>query len=606
MFHTKQAIRGHTHLGYRKQRGVALIFTAFILLALVAAMGLAIDVGRLYAAQQNLQTAADIAALETARFVGGCREPGNGETLQSIAQAAVNRNFAARAADDSPDAPGAPTVSTLQTGFVTATDGIRSLGATPAGNRATGVALTVTDNNFNPLFTGLFTGNTLTASAGARSAPIAGLALGTSLATVDPDLLGDLLGINLAVASMGNLATSSISLGDLLDVNAGVVTTEDVARLTVNDALENIGDTLNGSARTTVNAIRMELGDAPLSEIFDLAGPTGSDVSVSVGALVNSAAQLVAADRQQAIAVPLNITLPVGLGGITANLRILEPPQTQIGPAGRNTQGDFFTTVRSAQVALELRLNLELLATAPLADLPIVVNIADGDASLSRIVCPTASLRQFEVDVEGQTSLLTAGIGSINTSNEFEPGSATLLAGLVTVSNSNDNGLSTVESRPFPTLSPDAPFVITNPDDLPMSRPVGDDLATADLTSLLSNISLTAQVGGGLEVLSSLVEALDGLLGNLGLGGLLGGGTVNLDSDILLAPINDLLQNTLAGALAPALDPLLASLGINLGGGTVAITSVDADQPSLFCSGFEQCFTAPGQGATTNPQIASQ
>ena len=106
--------------------------------------------------------------------------------------------------------------------------------------------------------------------------------------------------------------------------------------------------------------------------------------------------------------------------------------------------------------------------------------------------------------------------------------------------------------------------------------------------------------------MSSLVEALDGLLGNLGLGGLLGGGTVNLDSDILLAPINDLLQNTLAGALAPALDPLLASLGINLGGGTVAITSVDADQPSLFCSGFEQCFTAPGQGATTNPQIASQ
>ncbi len=66
MFHHKHRIRGPSCIGRAgpgKQRGVALIFTAFILLGLVAALGLSIEIGRLYAAQAELDSAAQLAAI---------------------------------------------------------------------------------------------------------------------------------------------------------------------------------------------------------------------------------------------------------------------------------------------------------------------------------------------------------------------------------------------------------------------------------------------------------------------------------------------------------------------------------------------------------------
>lgn len=56
----------------QRQQGVAAIFAALSLVALMSALALGIDVGRLYLAQRDLQRLADLAAIDAARVAGGC------------------------------------------------------------------------------------------------------------------------------------------------------------------------------------------------------------------------------------------------------------------------------------------------------------------------------------------------------------------------------------------------------------------------------------------------------------------------------------------------------------------------------------------------------
>lgn len=60
----------------QRQRGAAAVFVAISLIALLASVALAIDTGRLYSAQRNLQRLADLAAMDAARVAGGCLSGG--------------------------------------------------------------------------------------------------------------------------------------------------------------------------------------------------------------------------------------------------------------------------------------------------------------------------------------------------------------------------------------------------------------------------------------------------------------------------------------------------------------------------------------------------
>ena len=88
------AAAGRRHSGGpRRQRGVAAVVVAIVLTALLMAMALAIDVGRLYSAQRHLQKLADLAAIDAARVAAGCLVgPVDFEAAEAEAQDSLRRN----------------------------------------------------------------------------------------------------------------------------------------------------------------------------------------------------------------------------------------------------------------------------------------------------------------------------------------------------------------------------------------------------------------------------------------------------------------------------------------------------------------------------------
>src|SRR5687768_17032070 len=88
--------RRHLAQGCARQRGASAILVAVLLFALLSALLAALDVGRLYFAQRELQKLANLAALDAARAVGGCHgavaDPAG--TAAAAARASIGANDA--------------------------------------------------------------------------------------------------------------------------------------------------------------------------------------------------------------------------------------------------------------------------------------------------------------------------------------------------------------------------------------------------------------------------------------------------------------------------------------------------------------------------------
>ena len=74
----------------RRQHGAVAIFVAISLIAILAAVALSIDIGRLYFAQRDLQRLALLGALSAAQQVSGCANNGV-PGAQADAEAEVTR-----------------------------------------------------------------------------------------------------------------------------------------------------------------------------------------------------------------------------------------------------------------------------------------------------------------------------------------------------------------------------------------------------------------------------------------------------------------------------------------------------------------------------------
>ncbi|MES1928590.1 hypothetical protein SADO_05005 [Salinisphaera dokdonensis CL-ES53] len=568
-----------------RQRGAILIMTAAFIVAAVALLALAVDTGRLYATQQKLQSAANIAALDAARVASGCRVDLDSASGLAAAQASVTSNFARRDEDTT------PTITRYDEGLVTTNQatGLRQFATdAPVTTRPNGVRLTVTDDSYAPLFS-LFSDNeiTLSASAGAIAQPEAAIQFGTTLAAVNPDLLSALIDVDLEVASLGDLANASVTLADLLDIDAGVATSEDVARVTVNEALDNVSDGVNALARGVIGDVRSALGDQPLSEILSLAGPVGSDASVALGNIVNAAAQLVAVDREEAISLPTILSeLPANLGGLDVSLRLLEPAGTEIGPAGTYDGQNYYTVVRSSQASLSvdlaLRLGLGGLLDVAEVNLPIAIQLAQGEARLERIDCPTPDDRFYTVTVSADTATAAAAIGSVNPDGSINTGAradVTVLGTTVAELFNDGDAVSTV-------LGNDRyEAVFDDIDDLallPQTFEGDQTVRTNDIAGLLGDINLDYDLlntGGG-----------GGLLGGIfdGLGDLLTGLTRPL-LRAALDGVSGVLETIAVNTLGPVLDPLLDGLGISLASPTITLAGLTPNQPALFCASSSDC-----------------
>jgi len=578
--------------------------TAGFIVAAVALLALVIDTGRLYAAQQKLQSTANLAAIAAARAASGCRTQAATDG-KSAAMQVVNANYSGAGF---PTLVEPPKNYFDQSGYqqgkvVTDSDShIRHFSSNyKANEKPDAVRLTLTDSGFKPLFS-LFGGaQTLQASAGAKSQPTAQLLFGTTLAKGKPKLLANLLGIDVNLLDIGDLANTSVTLAQLLDINADLATQQQLADITINKALNNVSDALSTVAPAVVNAIRDGVGDQPLSKILGTAGSIGTSASVSLGAIINGAAQLVAKNRPGPVSIPLNLSLLGGqLADISASVKILEPAKSVIGPAGKNSDGDFYTSATSAQVALALKLDLNVLGVVKV-HLPLALEVAPGTVNLEHIHCPTASDRYYTVTVNGSTSLLDLAIGSIDIDDTIDTSdTATVdLLGLniATISN-KENLISHVAPKPISgyTYGP-----IDNLDELPKTYAPDDAVRVSDLTGLLSNLNLNVDLLSNHDICHEMLKEnpLFGLLGCItnGLGSIVNGLTRPLLNDVLNNLVPNVLYPLVDGVLGPILNPVLDALGISIADPTITLTGITPDQAQLFCASQSDCYdTAPNAG----------
>lgn len=545
--HTSNRIPRHAP---GRQRGVAMVLTAAFILAGLVALALAIDVGRLYAAQQRLQKSAEMAALNAARYVGGCRELSGSSTLDSVAQKTAQANYDTRTS-------GKISVQVVTGGMASDND-LRHFDPDPP-DRPYAVVVTATDNDFHPLFLSLFGGSpALTATAGAINRPKAEIGMGTTLAGVNPKLLSQLLPINIGAAQEGDLANLPISLANLLNIDANVITKQQLLNTSINDALTNIGNLVSGQVSGLVDQIAgllpADTGQTSLLDILDVAGSVGSQVKVDAGAIVNAAALLAASDRDKPATIPLNLNVP-GIASVTASVRVLQPPVVAVGPPGRKPNGDFYTQARTSQIAVTLHIALLKVPGITLIDLPLVVQGAQGTASLARIDCASAARPYQHVVIDTQTNALRAGVGLLqdvsgNGDFRYVPGQAVIakLLGLPILSVKGQTNIAGSQASPaFDIRDPEA--------DLPASRSIGGE---ATVQQLLGGINLTPVLLGSLP----------------------------LPVGQLLQPVTGLLLGPLAGTL----NTVLSQLGLSLGTGNAQLISLHVQQPQLFCDSEKNCF----------------
>lgn len=524
-----------------------------MLFALLSALLAALDVGRLYLAQRELQKLANFAALDAARAVGGCRgavaDPAG--TAAAAARASIAANEADAAILDH-------SLSAVELGVIQSAGGIRSFVASaPEDAVAVNVILVnPAPSRLVPLFsTGA--GN-LRAEAAAFSAPMAAISVGSSLVNLDSSdsallsaVLGGLLGgsLSLDAVSYRGLANAQVTLQQLVDT--GVVAGD-------------IGDFLSTeiSAPTFLTALGAALSDSDpaLAALVDsIAAAADPGRTVLPGALfpveqgleslagalpVNAADLLGAIALAAAQGAPVNLVVPVNLPGVanaTLQLEVIEPPQ--FGGPGRpgfRADGEPRVQARTAQVEARLALTLAPIGLLA-AELRLDLALAQAIATLTGISCasPGQPFHTATVDVATDIAALSANLRI-----------PLIGVDLDAVSEVGSDGSELLFEGPFvPQIPAPSP----------------------------ENTQRVGTAPG--EALANALSDLSGsLIGDLPVVG------------ILLRPLLTSLVNTVLNPLFLVLDdavlnPLFEILGLSLGSADVTLESLRVSQPDPFGDG---------------------
>lgn len=330
----------------------------------------------------------------------------------------------------------------------------------------------------------------------------------TGLAGANVSLLG--LAAELGVATPAELASiDNLSLGRLYLALARVLATEQ-------------GDTANIALLNQL--ANLNLGALPpidLGDLLALQDAPESALSTTVNVLDLVGASALLANGENALAVP-NLTLGIpGIAGVTASLSVIQAPVMTCGPVG--------TKQRTSQVSLSVRIGvpgLDILGLVALgATVTVDVDLASGTATLTEIQCGGPGKPEgIAVDVASALAELQVGLAA---------SLKTLGLPIVEIS----GGLGT--SAP-PTHSSIRITVPPNSYDQPVSSGSGVVLAGLELKDLqatvLGVLPLGTTVSGILNAVIDLVVAP--VLNPV----------VNLVNTLVLGPVSDLLGLNVAGA----------------------------------------------------------
>ncbi|ROH93050.1 hypothetical protein ED208_00490 [Stagnimonas aquatica] len=446
----------HPRAPRHRQAGAVAVFAALTLVALLSALALAVDVGRLYYAQRDTQRLADVAALDASRVVSGCASSSGvpGSKAQALAEVMASL---ARNSSSTKDY----TVSVQIGRQLSNPGGLRGFQELGDGDdRLDAVRVRISRQQPTRIFP-LVTGNrdaSLTAVAVGSQQAVGAFNVGSgllSLNTQQSALLNPLLrallcpnggaactaGINLTAADYAGLANAHVSLGNLLagatELGLGVQDVSDLLnlQLTLPQWLGVVGNGLEFALTGTGNQVSSGVsglvqGLAGVAEsngavfgLGELLNMTGLALNQPVSDLLaalpfidgmtllnalGQAATAAAAGGPSSVAIPgLGLSVP-GVADVKVFLKVVEPQQPGLGAVG--SEG---AVARTAQVRLQIRISAGQLLNGLKAALEALINSLLGILAIlgvhsSVAILPSSLNLGVDVDVASAEAQLEA------------------------------------------------------------------------------------------------------------------------------------------------------------------------------------------------------
>uniref|UniRef100_C5CK13 DUF2134 domain-containing protein n=1 Tax=Variovorax paradoxus (strain S110) TaxID=543728 RepID=C5CK13_VARPS len=444
---TKPVISRRRNAG-RQIRGSILVNTA-IALSLIVITLIGTELGYLFYMKRELQKATDLAALAGAKeisYAGSCPSAKTAAKLSANGTGSTDRNRNLPISFSLEDAE-------IECGqwdpAKTTSDHFDS--APPDQQNAIRITLNRTPATLLSFFEG---NRTIQTKAVATNDPIAAFSIGTGVASLDEgavnSLLNGLLGtgnkIKLRVIDYQGLATGQVRLLDLVSAvpNVGTVSQLLDTQISMNDFMlamvQALGSSnavavqaLNAIIATNVKPLNVRIGD--VIKVTTPSPESAANASINVLELLTTSAQIANGSNL------VNLDTAIDFGALAqakVQLVILEQPSIAIGPAGKDSQGNWRTQAHSASVRLFLDTKIVDTSSIPgisgllnvsLLRLPIYIEVAPGDARLSSIQC-AAQKKDCRVQIEARPGLGTvciAGVTSAMMLNRTTPINCTTL-----------------------------------------------------------------------------------------------------------------------------------------------------------------------------------
>lgn len=409
----------------------------------------AIDIGHFYYVRRDLQRIADLAAaagVQTIGSAGSCAAAMNSAQLNATNANGLSSNGSIQSTCGRWD----PSANAAPSYFV-------------AGNTPLNALQVVVSQPVSFLFLVGQT-RTLTATATAQATNIRSFSLSTSVASLSGGMINGLLNallntsLNLDVASYQGLATAQIKLLDLATA-LGVSSMNDLlnAQVTVAQLAKAMatvlgqGNIVSANVTSALNTIASVSTGTTTIHLGNTSSQTGGLLAVGLGDPQAAATATVnALDVLMAAAEIANGTSAINLGAalnlspiasVTAQAQVIQPPVIAVGEAGTYPDGSYRTSAHSAVVRLYLNvallnLSIPLVATINALNLPIYVEVGQGNAYLQTTQCSTqlASSYSWISTTPGVAALCIGGDAASNMTNATVPTSCNQPAQITSVS----------------------------------------------------------------------------------------------------------------------------------------------------------------------------
>ncbi|GGO88726.1 hypothetical protein GCM10011348_44850 [Marinobacterium nitratireducens] len=575
-----------------RQRGAIGLSALLLLLSALLFAAFAIDSARLFFAQRELQTQADLAALAMSR--GGCYLDGvtdrdgleglaldnlalngfdasSGEASFSFGEAAIADNHWQLAAGGDYQPAGRVSLSrTLPASLLAGGlwGGEVDLGAAAAVYKRMAVGFGLGSGLLDVDLTNSLLGALLGGSVNVLSyegLASAGLTLGSLLAAADAE---GLLNVDLEVGTLDEVLATEVGLADLLAATIVALDSQSLADADVRAALVQLqGAAATGLSLTLSDMLALASGSSGAMEGEIQRAALATEVDLY--GLVTGA--ILAANQGHFIEIP-GLAADLGVAGLGVGLTIVEPPRYTFGLLPAGVGDDWMASVETAQIELDIRATLlegglDLgLIYLDVGSLGIHVDIARAESRLLEADGCSLADAEVRLDFETRPSVanLTIGDGGApaDPSDFGDPSQPVNLAAgvrlaLVTVpvevNVAVEAPVSSQQAVGHTVLLPRQPLPYTEEG---VSAGPGDTLDDS-----LSGLELDLSV----DVLGSTL--LGAVIGDV--------------LDLLTASLLPAVGDLIAQLALDVVEPLLRALGITVGYADVIVVSVEFDGSGL-------------------------